>query len=69
MLFKDQIKNLTALYRKLSCVWIKTSDPKMSLKRVWMSEPAVENALQENGLTTSDAENSELPEDHLWMAT
>jgi hypothetical protein len=34
-----------------------------------MSEPAVENALQENGLTTSDAENSELPEDHLWMAT
>ena len=38
MLFKDRIKNLTAVYPRLSRVWINTGDPKMPLKGVWIAE-------------------------------
>jgi len=67
MLFKDRIKNLTTFYPELSRVWIKTGDPKMPLKSVWISESALKN-MEEGVVETWDAENNEVAEDHLWMA-
>ena len=38
MLYKDKIKNLTAMYPELARVWIKTGDPRPPLKGVWINE-------------------------------
>jgi len=56
MLYTNRIKNLTAVYPPLSRVWIKTGDPRMPLKSVWIDEVA---------LYTMATEESELVEDHL----
>jgi len=56
MLYTSRIKNLAAAYPKLSQVWIKTEDPRMPLKSVWIDEVA---------LHTMATEESELVEDHL----
>jgi hypothetical protein len=38
MLYKDKIKNLSAVYPELARVWIKTGDSRMPLKGVWIDE-------------------------------
>ncbi len=37
MLYKDKIRNLTAVYPELARVWIKTGDPRTPLKGVWIN--------------------------------
>jgi hypothetical protein len=56
MLYTNGIKNLTAVCPPLSRVWIKTEDPRIPLKSVWIDEVA---------LHTMATEESELVEDHL----
>ena len=68
MLYTDRIKNLTAAYPKLSRVWIKTDNPGMPLKSVWMSESALRRAIDENHVAQPDSETAELTEDHLCCA-
>jgi hypothetical protein len=56
MLYTNGINNLTAVCPPLSRVWIKTEDPRIPLKSVWIDEVA---------LHTMATEESELVEDHL----
>ena len=68
MLYTDRIKNLTAAYPKLSRVWIKTDNPRMPLKSVWISESALHRSIAENHVAQPDREAAELTEDHLLCA-
>jgi hypothetical protein len=69
MLYKDRIKNLTTFYPELTRVWIKTDDPRTPLKSVWISEPALRNAVNnERSGISFDGEAAELAEDHLRLA-
>ena len=65
MLYTDRIKNLAAVYPKLSRVWIKTDNPRMPLKSVWISETALHRALDQSHSPQCRAETAELAEDHL----
>ena len=62
MLYIDRIKNLTAVYPKLSRVWINAGDGRTPLKCVWMDEAQL-NATP--GATCAAEYESELAEDHL----
>ncbi len=68
MLYTDRIKNLTAVYPQLCRVWIKTGDPRMPLKSVWMNESALHELSSGNGVMKCDSETTELAEDHLSLA-
>lgn len=67
MLFTDRIKNLSAVCPQLSRVWIKTGDPRMPLKSVWISEPVLRN-FAEGDRQLSETELAEFAEDHLVAA-
>ncbi len=41
MLYTNGIRNMTTVYPPLSRVWIKTEDPRMPLKSVWIDEVAL----------------------------
>ena len=68
MLYKDKIKNLSAVYPELARVWIKTGDSRMPLKGVWIDESKLRSlqsdACKENGET----ETADLADDHLVLA-
>ena len=68
MLFKDRIKNLTAVYPHLSRVWINTGDPKMPLKGVWIDESQVRRIAGETCASPREGNTAELAEDHLLLA-
>ena len=68
MLYKDRIKNLTAIYPKLSRVWINTGDPKLPLKGVWIDESRLNRITDEACASPRETENTELAEDHLLVA-
>jgi len=63
MLFQDRIKNLMTAYPRLSRVWIKTDNPRLPLKSVWIDESALHRAASETG--TAAEETAEFAEDHL----
>ena len=65
MLFKDRIKNLTAVYPKLSRVWINTGDPKMPLKGVWIAESCLHHIADETCASCRGSETTKLAEDPL----
>ena len=65
MLYKDKIKNLTAIYPELSRVWIKTGDPRTPLKGVWIDESQLRQTMS---VAEDDNETAELAEDHLAFA-
>ena len=66
MLFKDKLKNLTAVYPELSRVWIRTGDRKLPLKAVWIDESKLNQMLNELGSSTDHRRNRRaLAEDHL----
>jgi hypothetical protein len=68
MLYKDKIKNLSAVYPELARVWIKTGDSRMPLKGVWIDESKLRSlqsdACKENGET----ETADPADDHLVLA-
>jgi len=68
MLFKDRIKNLTAVYPHLARVWINTGDPKMPLKGVWIDESRLHRIAEEACASPRENETTELAEDHLPVA-
>jgi hypothetical protein len=65
MLFQDKLKNLSAVYPELSRVWIRTGDPKLPLKAVWMDESKLNQMQNEIGPADTVGESAELAEDHL----
>jgi hypothetical protein len=68
MLYTDRIKNLTDCYPQLSRVWIKTDDPRMPLKGVWINEAALRSGTEEHREASCDTQTAELAEDHLLLA-
>lgn len=68
MLFKDRIKNLTAVYPQLSRVWIHTGDPRTPLKGVWINESRLHRIADQTGASSRETETTELAEDHLFVA-
>ena len=63
MLYTNRIKNPTSVYPRLSRVWIKTDNPKMPLKSVWIEE---EKLLR--GELCTDEHATSLADDHLAFA-
>ncbi len=68
MLYKDKIKNLTAVYPQLARVWIKTSDPRLPLKGVWINESKLHRFAGEPGKANRENGTPEFAEDHLALA-
>ncbi len=68
MPFKDRIKNLSAVYPELAHVWIKTGNPKMPLKSVWIDESHLRRLQNESCQTNGENQTAELTEDHLALA-
>jgi hypothetical protein len=68
MQYKDRIKNLAAIYPELTRVWIKTGDPKLPLKGVWVDESKVRRMANATAVENQPSETPELAEDHLCLA-
>ncbi|MGB8886395.1 MAG: hypothetical protein WCC87_06695 [Candidatus Korobacteraceae bacterium] len=68
MLYKDKIKNLSAVYPELARVWIKTGDPRTPLKGVWIDESKLHRFASEPRTASNQSETAELTEDHLALA-
>ena len=68
MLYKDKIKNLTAVYPELARVWIKTGDPKAPLKGVWINESQLRRLTGDPDQAKRESETAEFAEDHLALA-
>jgi hypothetical protein len=68
MLYKDKIKNLTAVYPELARVWIKTGDPRLPLKGVWIDESKLHRLASEPFTANRENETADLAEDHLVRA-
>jgi len=68
MLF--QITNNYQLNRNphLSRVWIKTGNPKMPLKSVWINDAKLRSLASEVCVAHRESESRELAEDHLALA-
>lgn len=67
MLYTDRIKNLKSIFPELSRVWIKTGDPRLPLKGVWISDSAFRNLADQSG-TTCESETADVSDDHLVLA-
>jgi hypothetical protein len=72
MLYTNTIQNLTSIYPQLTRVWIKTGDPRMPLKSVWMDEVKVHQVAGDIPTVHDNVEagvdTGELAEDHLLRA-
>jgi hypothetical protein len=68
MLYKDRIKNLAAIYPALTRVWIRTGDPRLPLKGVWVDESKVRRLANATAVENKPSETPELAEDHLVLA-
>jgi hypothetical protein len=67
MLIKGRA-NYFAVTPQLSRVWIKTGDPKMPLKSVWMNESKLHGFGEELTAASHGEEDCELADDHLILA-
>ncbi|HZP24448.1 MAG TPA: hypothetical protein VFB04_13440 [Terriglobales bacterium] len=65
MFYTDRIKNLAELCPQLSRIWIKTGNPKMPLKSVWIDNAQLSRFANE---ACTAEQQSELAEDHLVLA-
>ena len=65
MLLTTRINHLTAICPQLSRVWIKTGDPRIPLKGVWIDESQLHRTTVEASASPREAETSDLTEDHL----
>jgi len=65
MLYTSRIKNLTTAYPKLSRVWIKTDNPQMPLKGVWINDAELHGLAEPAGAADREHESNEVAEDHL----
>jgi len=68
MLLTIRTNHLTSMYPHLSRVWIKTGDPKLPLKAVWIDESRLQRAAAEACASPRESETTEVPEDHLLLA-
>jgi len=68
MLLTTRINNLTAMYPQLCRVWIKTGDPRMPLKSVWINDSRLHRVADEACASPRESETTELAEDHLLAA-
>lgn len=68
MQYKDKIKNLAAVYPELARVWIKTGDPTMPLKGVWIDESKLRHFQNEPRTENDENQTADLAEDHLVLA-
>lgn len=69
MLFQEKIANLVTLRPQLSRVWIKTGDPRMPLKSVWIDESRINaRAAAASRALRFDDEAAACAEGHLAMA-
>lgn len=67
MLFQNRSTNNATAYPKLSSVWIKTSDVRMPLKRVWISESQLQAFQPECPVAKASSDTNELAKDHLCL--
>ena len=68
MLLTTRIDNLTATHPQLSRVWIKTGDPRMPLKALWINESRLHAFANGACAAARESESTELAEDHLLAA-
>ena len=69
MLFQITNNFPVAIRPQLSRVWIKTGDPKMPLKGVWINEAPLHSFGKEVASAARESESRELAEDHLVAAS
>ena len=68
MLYTNRIKDLTSVYPKLSRVWIKTDNPKMPLKSVWIERSKLRGFGEQLCAAEPECDSHEFAEDHLALA-
>jgi hypothetical protein len=67
MLLITRINNIVTAYPKLSRVWIKTGDPRMPLKGVWMGESRLHCEMNDVRANQHDDEPADLSDEHLCL--
>jgi len=68
MLYTYKIKSLVTIHPRLSRVWIKTGNPRMPLKSVWIDESKIRGLGREFCAAERHNDSNELAEDHLALA-
>jgi hypothetical protein len=68
MLFLVNNNVPTTVHPQLSRVWIKTGDPKLPLKGVWIDEAQLRGFASRASVADRESETRELAEDHLPVA-
>ncbi len=68
MLFQVKNNRPATVNPQLSRVWIKTGNPKMPLKSVWINEAKLRTFADQGRATARECANRELTEDHLVLA-
>jgi len=68
MLLNNRINHGTGIYPRLSRVWIKTGDPRMPLRSVWIDESRLHRIASEADTVNHASETTEFAEDHLCLA-
>jgi hypothetical protein len=60
--------NCAQIYPQLSRVWIRTGDPRMPLKSVWINEAKLHHLATEAGRANRESETAGVSEDNLSLA-
>jgi hypothetical protein len=68
MRYTDRVNNLAVVYPELTRVWIKTGDPKLPLKGLWINEAKLHRFASDSCVARRENETAELAEDHLVVA-
>jgi hypothetical protein len=68
MLFLVNNNFPTAVHAQLSRVWIKTNDPKLPLKSVWINEAQLRGLTSQACVAGRESKTPELAEDHVVLA-
>jgi hypothetical protein len=68
MLFQNANHHQTNCNPQLSRVWIKTGDPRMPLKSVWINDARLRSFANEVCAAARESESPELAEDHFALA-
>ena len=67
MLYTDRIKNLEPAHSRLTRVWIRTENPNLPLKAVWINESRLQPSFDQ---TSGEADSSiiDISDEHLALA-
>jgi hypothetical protein len=68
MRYTDRIKNLSEAYPRLARVWIKTDNPKLPLKSVWMDESQLASESAQSCGPENEGTTAEVADEHLLYA-